>query len=181
MTDPRTWNQLFPLWILLRQAYMLMMKNSERVLAAYDLSMTQYMTLVLIRFSSRPVTPTTVANYLSQETPSVTYGLDRLEAKGLLRRTYATGADRREIWLEVTPEGAAIVARAMDPSWGPVAEILQVLDPQEREQLGGLLAKLRDRGAEMYGANRGSLDFALNHLRVPEDAWWQSGDHAPAK
>ena len=86
----------------------------------------------------------------------------------------------REVWLEVTPEGASAVHQAMDPSWGPVADILQTLDEQELKQLTGLLIKLRDRGAEMYGTNRGSLDFALNHLRVPDEAWWQSGDAPPA-
>jgi DNA-binding MarR family transcriptional regulator len=176
LTDPQTWNRLFPAWILLRQAYMLMMKNSERALASHDLSMAQYMTLVLIKYSSKPVTPTTVAHYLSQETPSVTYGLDRLEAKGLLKRVYGTGSDRREVWLEVTPEGSAAVRKAMDPSWGPVAEILMSLNDSELEALSTLLGKLRDRGAAMYGANRASLDFALHHLRIPDEGWWESGD-----
>src|SRR5882672_6697355 len=74
---------LFRFWSLLRQTYMLLLKSQERSLASHSVNFAQYMVLFMVHYSQREITPSTIATYLSHETPSVTYGLDRLEAKGL--------------------------------------------------------------------------------------------------
>jgi DNA-binding MarR family transcriptional regulator len=139
--------------------------------------MAQYMSLFLIKHSTRPVTPTIIATYLSQETPSVTYGLDKLEKKGLIRRIQPGSGDRREIWLELTEKGLEVHRAASWAAWEPVEQISAVLtddvlaDDDKLEVLFETLLLLRDRGAELSGASKSALDFALEHLRHDPLMW----------
>jgi DNA-binding MarR family transcriptional regulator len=165
-------HRLFTLWTLLRQTYTLLVKNQERALADFDLNMAQYMTLFMIKHSTRPVTPTIIATYLSQETPSVTYGLDKLEKKGLIRRVQPGSGDRREIWIEPTETGAELLRRASSAAWEPVEQLsTDLTDPEQLDALFDALLILRNRGAEVSGASKAALDFALEHLRHDPLMW----------
>lgn len=171
---------LFRFWSLLRQTYMLLLKSQERSLSAHSINFAQYMTLFLVRYARRPVTPGTVASYLAQETASVTYGLDRLEAKGLLHRVPAQG-DRREVWLELTPKGREVLHHANNAAWEPLRQFSVVLTGNEQVMpLTDTLLALRNRGAELFGANLEALDFASEHL-APDPfmfGFWQAADAA---
>lgn len=167
--DPRPDGQrdhhLFMLWTLLRQTSMLVAKNQDRSLAEYGLNLSRYITLFMINYSTRPVNPTAIASYLSQETPTVTYTLDQLEKRGLIRRT-ASPDSRREVLLEITDAGRELLEQANVAAWHPILEISQVIDGEgELEAAFGFLVKLRNRAAELVGASTEALDFALQHRR----------------
>lgn len=158
-------HNLFMLWTLLRQTSHLVSKIQDRRLAEHDLNLSRYITLFMIHYATRPVNPTAIASYLSQETPTVTYTLDQLEKRGLIHRA-ASRDSRREIVLEITDDGRALLERANALAWKPILEVSDVVDGEgELEAVFELLLKLRNRAAELHGASIDALDFALKHRR----------------
>ena len=69
--------------------------------------------------------------------------LDRLEARGLIRRT-ATDADRRQVFVLLTPQGVRTFERAFPAHIGHLKPAFTVLSPRELDQAAELLQKLRD-------------------------------------
>jgi DNA-binding MarR family transcriptional regulator len=75
----------------------------EKELKPLDLTAAQYIVLVKVG-SGHAVTPVDICRTLQYDTGAMTRLLDRIEAKGLIRRV-AHGADRRCVGLELTPAG----------------------------------------------------------------------------
>jgi DNA-binding MarR family transcriptional regulator len=113
----------------------------DRGLAPFDVT-TQQATL-LIRSASREATPHRLAAPLGTDTAGMTRLLDRLEAKGLLRRR-SHPTDRRSIVIQLTADGEALV-----PHLTPVFEsvtglLLAGLSPEETDQLQTTLQRVLD-------------------------------------
>ena len=75
----------------------------EKELKPLDLTAAQYIVLVKVG-SGQLVTPAEVCRTLQYDTGAMTRLIDRIEAKGLIRRS-AHGGDRRRVALELTPAG----------------------------------------------------------------------------
>lgn len=69
--------------------------------------------------------------------------LDRLEARGLIRRS-ATDADRRQVFVMLTPQGVRTFERAFPAHIDHLKPAFGALSPRELEQTARLLHKLRD-------------------------------------
>ncbi len=69
--------------------------------------------------------------------------LDRMEARGLIRRT-ASDADRRQVFIVLTPQGVRTFERAFPAHIGHLKPAFTVLSPRELDQATELLHKLRD-------------------------------------
>jgi len=69
--------------------------------------------------------------------------LDRMEASGLVRRT-ASDADRRHVFVVLTPQGIRTFQHAFPAHIGHLRPAFSVLSPRELEQATELLHKLRD-------------------------------------
>jgi MarR family 2-MHQ and catechol resistance regulon transcriptional repressor len=69
--------------------------------------------------------------------------LDRLEARGLIRRS-ATDADRRQVFVILTPQGVRTFERAFPAHVSHLKPAFCALSPRELEQTARLLHKLRD-------------------------------------
>ena len=69
--------------------------------------------------------------------------LDRMAARGLIRRT-ASDADRRQVFVVLTPQGVRTFDRAFPAHIGYLKPAFTVLSPRELEQAAELLHKLRD-------------------------------------
>jgi len=69
--------------------------------------------------------------------------LDRLEARGLIRRA-ASDADRRQVFVMLTPQGVRNFERAFPAHIGHLKSAFTVLSPRELDQTAELLHKLRD-------------------------------------
>ena len=69
--------------------------------------------------------------------------LDRMESSGLIRRT-ASDADRRQVFVVLTPQGIRTFQRAFPAHIGHLRPAFSVLSPRELEQAEQLLHKLRD-------------------------------------
>ena len=69
--------------------------------------------------------------------------LDRLEARGLIRRT-ASDADRRQVFLVLTSQGVRTFEHAFPAHIDHLKPAFTVLSPRELDQAAQLLHKLRD-------------------------------------
>lgn len=67
--------------------------------------------------------------------------LDKLEARGVLRRVRST-ADRRSVQVELTEEGRALIETLFPDHARDIAAAMGALRPEELTQLGDLLRRL---------------------------------------
>jgi MarR family 2-MHQ and catechol resistance regulon transcriptional repressor len=75
--------------------------------------------------------------------------LDRLVARGLIRRT-ASDADRRQIFVLLTPQGVRTFERVFPEHIGHLKPAFTALSPRELDQTTALLHKLRDALREAH-------------------------------
>jgi DNA-binding MarR family transcriptional regulator len=128
---------------LLRTANLLV-RHYTAVVGARDITLQQYNVLRILRGAGEAGLPTLeVGERMVEQTPGITRLIDRLERKGLVRRR-RSAADRRQVMVEITPEGLRLV-NELD---GPVNEAdirgLAGLDDEEIERLQALLDGVRD-------------------------------------
>ncbi len=95
---------------LLKTADVVRRRVSE-VIEPHGITLQQYNVLRILRGVGEGGLPTLeIAERLIEQTPGVTRLLDRLEAKGLVRRERRP-ADRRQVLCTATDEGLALLAR----------------------------------------------------------------------
>jgi DNA-binding MarR family transcriptional regulator len=121
----------------------LVRRTFQGVLEPFDLTLQQYNVLRILRGAEGSGIPTLeIGERMIEHAPGVTRLIDRLEAKGLVRRERCP-EDRRQVLCYSTPEGRDLVDRlegAID-----VADEAAVasLSPAEQRQLIGLLDLVR--------------------------------------
>jgi len=99
--------------------------------------------LSALRISGPPyrLSPTRLSRGLMLSSAGVTSRIDRLERRGFVRRL-ADPDDRRGVIIELTDEGREVVDEAVAAIAISDRQLLDRLDPQDVEQLEGLLRKL---------------------------------------
>jgi MarR family transcriptional regulator, organic hydroperoxide resistance regulator len=114
-----------------------------RVIDPFDVTPQQYNVLRILRGAGEPGIPTlAIADRMIEETPGITRLLDRLEAKGLVRRERCP-EDRRQVLCYSTPAGLDLLAR-IDGLMDEADEAaLGALTPEEIAQLLRLLDAVR--------------------------------------
>ena len=111
----------------------------ERQFAAYDVTAQQG--ALLLHVSSGKTSPNQLAQALGTDTAGMTRLLDRLVAKGLVRRTRHP-EDRRSIVVELTAAGRMVLPH-LPPVFGRVAkQLLAGFSAPEVEQLSALLRRM---------------------------------------
>jgi DNA-binding MarR family transcriptional regulator len=107
----------------------------------------QYNVLRILRGAGRAGLPTlTIADRLLEQTPGVTRLLDRLEAKGLIRRERCA-EDRRQVLCFLTPGGRDLLARLDEPVRRSDRGVGAGLSQRQRDTLLELLTLLREGAA----------------------------------
>ena len=106
------------------------------LLATLDLTYPQYLVMVVL-WEGGPVTVGSLSERLSLDSGTLSPLLKRLEAAGFLRRVRRK-EDERSVSLELTPEGQALQARALN-----VPGIVFCDFPLNPEECAGLQASLR--------------------------------------
>ncbi len=103
----------------------------------------EFTILQLVR-ENRAVSPTRLSQALDMTVPGIKSWVDRLEARGLVRRSAST-KDRRSQQIEVTKEGASFVADALKRLLKADQQLLGGLSVGEQHMLLELLRKVRAR------------------------------------
>jgi len=105
----------------------------QRLSREYGITFIQAVTLLAIDSFDRPQ-PHLVADYLSQQSQTVTGVLDRLERAGHVTRRRDLG-DRRAVRLELTASGQQLVDAMSRTLRRHVRDVLRGLSPDARRQL----------------------------------------------
>lgn len=120
-------------------------RASQRLFEAVDLTEQQYNVLRILRGAGDLGLPTlAIADRLIEHTPGITRLIDRLEAKGLVRRE-RPDCDRRQVYCFLTKPGATILA-ALDPGADKLGDTMFAGVPKaELKSLIETLEKVRNQ------------------------------------
>ena len=115
----------------------------EHAHARFGLDRGRFGVLLELRLAGVPyrLTPTQLYNRLLVTSGSITARVDRLEARGLVRRVRVAD-DRRSVLVELTGSGFNLINDAMREQHLMEQHLLEGIDHEEREQLAGTLRKL---------------------------------------
>ena len=118
-----------------------------RVLEPYGITPQQFNVLRILRGAGPDGTPTlTIAERMIEEAPGITRLLDRLEAKGMVRRQRCP-EDRRQVLCHATPEALDLLGR-IDGAMNEADEsALGTLSEKDKIQLIRLLDAVRSSHA----------------------------------
>ena len=132
-------------YFLAEQTLNLIQKRVSRVIREYDLTHTQYLLLLVMRYAElagRPVNASELSYLLALEKHSVSNVIDRLAERELVTRT-RSATDRRVVGLELTEEGRRVSSEAQQHTVHIVAE--QPIDSREHLRAScAYLESLRD-------------------------------------
>ena len=143
-------------WNLFQQTYLLSFRHLEQLTNREGLSHSQAAALGVLAAADAPLPLSHLARHLTQEAQSTTELADRLERRGLVRRT-RDARDRRLVLLELTPEGRATFERIQPGIAEGGEQLFQGLNARDRAKLATLLTPVRDRAAELLGLDEKRL------------------------
>ena len=116
----------------------------DKRLAPLEMSAAQW--IIIANLAAGPGDPKSAADLckvISYDAGAMTRMLDRLEAKGLIRRTRSS-QDRRLMNLELTEEGRAAYPRMREISMAVANRFLRGFTKAEARQLEGFLNRMLD-------------------------------------
>ena len=120
-------------------------RRIARVVGQEDITLQQYNVLRILRGArGAPMSALQIGERLIEETPGVSRLIDRLVAKGLVRRD-RSAEDRRMLECFITPDGLALLERLDDAVNRADADALQGLSAKEIATLNELLSRIRQR------------------------------------
>jgi DNA-binding MarR family transcriptional regulator len=138
--DPKTFNPGNGIGRLLGRVKIEMHDALERELAPHDITAAQF--VILMNLSTGEVdSASKLCKGVSYDPGAMTRMLDRLEAKGLIRRVRC-GDDRRKVILELTPEGKAVYPKLVATYVGVLNRLLRGFTKTDVRQLETLLSRI---------------------------------------
>jgi DNA-binding MarR family transcriptional regulator len=128
---------------LFKHAERLMAELHFEALAPFDIHARDLGVLLAID-SIEPASQQQIAERLGVDRTTMVALIDALEAKGFIARRPDI-EDRRRNLVELTPAGQDILGKGIAASDAAEAELLASLNPEERQQLRDLLARILAR------------------------------------
>lgn len=129
---------------LMKQIMVSVYAHADKRLGAHGLTHAQWMPLLRLRLTGES-TVADMARWLQVDAGATTRLIDRLEKKGLCRRSRST-EDRRVVHIAITPEGLAAMAQAPAVLSDILNAHLAGFSQAEWKQLVSLLRRMRDNG-----------------------------------
>ena len=126
------------------RTYSVLIRDLERVYARFGLSAPSFNLLMLLQHGEDPeaCTQTAIASRLVVSASDMTGLVDRLEKRGLVKRT--PGKDRRSKLLRITPAGEKLLEEMWSHHSDAVKRVTQRLTAQQAERLVQALNTLRE-------------------------------------
>lgn len=132
------------LWVVLARAFDAVKRHARASIAGFGLGTTEFGVLeALYHKGEQPVCD--VQRRILVESSTTTYVIDKLVARGLVRRR-PSPRDRREVLVALTPGGRRLIARVFPPHASAIRRAVAALSPREQVQAVRLLRAL-GRGA----------------------------------
>lgn len=117
-------------------------RHQEQVFSGFGLNRGDMGVLSALRIGgSDRLSPTRLFKGLMLSSAGITSRLDRLEQRGLVRRTRHP-SDRRGVLVELTGEGRTLLDQAVRASAHAEGELVGGLEPDELRTLAALLKKM---------------------------------------
>jgi DNA-binding MarR family transcriptional regulator len=118
-------------------------RRLARLIEKEGITLQQYNVLRILRGAKgHPLSALEITDRLIEETPGVSRLLDRLVAKGLIRRERSV-QDRRMLECSLTDRGVQILSRLEEPVNRADADALHALTSRELATLDNLLSRIR--------------------------------------
>jgi len=128
------------LFVVLSKAYKTLMDKATKDMKQYGLSASEFMILEVVS-TKRSIPIQQIGEKLLATSGGMTYNIDKLEQKGLLKRV-PSGEDRRIINVEATVEGDALFGRIFPEHAEVIHSIVHGLSTEEKQAATELLKKL---------------------------------------
>ena len=128
------------LYIVLSRAYKAINEHVNKVIQANGLNPTEFAVLELLYHKGDQPLQQIGAKILLAS-GSITYVVDKLEQKGLLKRT-ACPKDRRVIYAQITDEGKKLIMEIFPDHAKQIDKLMSSLNDEEKLQAIDLLKKL---------------------------------------
>jgi len=154
-------------WVLLRQAYNLILKCEDRVFSEYKLTTEQHAVLMAINNISGPVRITDIARWLDRSVNSISMIIDRMVKAGLVRRV-RDRKDRRTVFVTVTSKAEKAYVPASVAGWDLIQEILSPLSDEDKRTLIRLLETLRDKTYDYLESGAVAEEVRINEDKITE-------------
>ena len=154
-------------WVLLRQAYNLILKCEDRVFSEYNLTTEQHAVLMTIKHISGPVRITDIARWLDRSVNSISMIIDRMVKAGLVRRV-RDRKDRRTVFVTITSKAEKAYVPASVAGWDLIQEILSPLSDEDKLTLIRLLETLRDKTYDYLEAGEVAEEVRINEDKITE-------------
>ena len=139
MSDEATTRAL-KLWVVLARAYGAVARQVDSDIARHGLTTTEFGILEVLRHKG-PLLLGEIQRKVLVTSGGITYLVDRLVAKGLVRREPSPD-DRRARFAVLTPDGAQLIDRIFPEHARRVARAMSGLDADEQAEAAALLRKL---------------------------------------
>ncbi len=114
---------------------------ADKRLASLELSAAQLIIIANLAGAEEPKSASDLCKGISYDAGAMTRMLDRLETKGLIRRT-RSAQDRRLMHLELTDQGREAYPRMREISMAVANRFLRGFTKSEARQLESLLARM---------------------------------------
>ena len=114
----------------LRQIIRAVDMHSKKLTAEHGITGPQLVTLLCVA-EHQSITPSEIGREVHLSNSTIVGVLDRLEAKGLVKRQRSEH-DRRNVFVTITAEGKKLVVAAPSPLQDRLASSLRVLHPTEQ-------------------------------------------------
>ena len=138
MSDETT--RALKLWVVLARAYSAVARRVDADIARHGLTTTEFGILEVLRHKG-PLLLGEIQRKVLVTSGGITYLVDRLVAKGLVRREPSPD-DRRARFAVLTPEGTQLIDRIFPEHARCVARAMEGLDAREQSEAATLLRKL---------------------------------------
>lgn len=133
-------NQSLKLFIVLSRAYRAVNEHVNKRIQTYGLNPTEFAVLELLYHKGdQPLQQ--IGGKILLASGSITYVVDKLEAKGYLRRV-ACPNDRRVTFASITDKGREFIEEVFPGHGERIHELMSVLTTEEKETAILLLKKL---------------------------------------
>ena len=120
--------------------------EADQELSALEISSAQFIVIAALALSESAKSASDLCKGISYDAGAMTRMIDRLETKGLIRRSRRQD-DRRVVYLELTEEGHRAFPRMRMVSMGVVNRFLRGFTQAEARQLEGYLTRMLDNAA----------------------------------
>lgn len=128
------------LFVVLSKAYRSLMDRAVKDMKSYGLSSAEFMVLEVLYHRTR-IPLQQIGEKILVTSGSITYNIDKLEKKGLLKRVPCS-EDRRVTYAEITGEGRKLFDEIFPKHVSSLHTMMSGLDTAEKEQAIDWLKRL---------------------------------------